>query len=170
MLRDAAPIADAERVRQIYNHYVETNTATFEVEPIGEAVMANRIAAVQAADLPFLIFEDADGVQGFAYAAPFHERAAYVHTVTCSVYVDPGAVGRGVGKVLYADLIRAVRELDAGPHAPVRSIVALIALPNDASVALHEAVGFRHTGTIVDVGRKFGRWLDVGYWQLPLAH
>jgi phosphinothricin acetyltransferase len=169
MLRDAVPLQDSARLAEIYNFYVETDTATFEVTPIGEAVMANRVAAVQDAGLPFIVATDSLGIAGYAYAAPFLERAAYAHTVTCSVYVDRAARGRGLGKALYTELLRRVAVVDSGPHAPVHSVVALIALPNDASVALHESVGFRHTGTIDEVGRKFDRWLDVGYWQFPIA-
>lgn len=168
MIRDAVPMDDAARLAEIYNHYIATDTATFEVDPIGEAAMASRVAAVQAADLPWIVASDVLGVVGYAYAAPFHERAAYVHTLTCSVYLDRSARGRGLGRALYDDLLRRVGEVTTGRHAPVHSLVALIALPNDASVALHEAVGFRHTGTIAEVGRKFDRWLDVGYWQLAM--
>ena len=81
MIRDAKPMDDAERLAEIYNHYVLTDTATFEVEPIGGAMMAQRVAAVQAVDLPWIVATDVLGIIGFAYAAPFHERAAYAHTV-----------------------------------------------------------------------------------------
>jgi len=169
MLRDASPADDANRLAEIYNFYIETDSATFEVDSIGDAVMASRIAAVQDAGLPFVVATDSLGIAGYAYAAPFHERAAYAHTVTCSVYVDRAARGRGLGSALYAELLRRIAAVDSGPHAPVHTVVALIALPNEASVALHESVGFQHTGTIKEVGRKFDRWLDVGYWQFDIA-
>jgi phosphinothricin acetyltransferase len=165
MLRDAIPMQDAARLAEIYNFYVETDTATFEVETIGEAAMASRVAAVQAADLPYLVATDSLGVAGFAYAAPFHERAAYVHALTCSVYVDRAARGQGLGKALYRELLQRVGAISEGPHAPIRTLVALIALPNEASVALHESLGFAHVGTLAEVGFKFGRWIDVGYYQ-----
>ncbi len=169
MLRNADPVNDSARIAEIYNHQILTNTATFEVDPVTSEAMAARVAAVQAAGLPFLVATDVLGIIGYAYAAPFHDRAAYLHTLTCSVYVDGAEQGRGVGKVLYAELIRRIVALDASPHAPVHSVVALIALPNDASVALHESFGFRHAGTIAQAGWKFERWLDVGYWQLSLT-
>lgn len=159
---------DAERIAAIYNKEIATNTATFEVESVGEAAMANRIAAVQAAGLPFLVATDVLGVIGYAYASPFHERAAYVHTLTCSVYLDGASRGRGLGRSLYNELTQRLRTLTDSPHAPVHSLVALIALPNDASVALHESVGFTPAGVIAEAGRKFDRWIDVGYWQLTL--
>ena len=102
---------DAARVAEIYNKEITTNTATFEVEPLGEAVMANRMAAVQTAGLPFIVATDVLGVIGYAYAAPFHDRAAYVHTLTCSVYLDAASRGRGMGRALYEELIRRVRTL-----------------------------------------------------------
>ena len=168
MIRDALPMQDAERIVEIYNHYVADDIATFEVDEIGGAVMANRIAAVQDAGLPWIVATDALGVVGYAYASPFHERAAYLHTITVSVYLDRAERGHGLGRALYGELMRRVGHIDTGPHAPVHSVVALIALPNDASVALHESLGFRHVGTIEQAGRKFERWLDVGYWQKVL--
>lgn len=169
MIRDAVPMNDSARIVEIYNHYIATDTATFEVEPVGEAAMAQRIAASQAVGLPWIVATDVLGVVGYAYASPFHERAAYLHTVTASVYVDRSAKGRGLGKALYAELLARLASLRGGPHAPVRSVVALIALPNDASVGLHESLGFVKKGQIDAVGRKFDRWLDVGYWQVTLA-
>jgi len=168
MLRDVDPARDAARLAEIYNHYVAADTATFEVDPVEPATMAARAQSVLDAGLPYLVATDALGVVGFAYAAPFHERAAYRHTVTSSVYVDRASHGMGVGRSLYAQLLRRIAAVHDGPHAPVRSVVALIALPNDASVALHESVGFVKSGHLEGVGRKFGRWLDVGYWQYTL--
>ena len=135
MIRDALPMQDAERIAEIYNHYVARDIATFEVDEIGGAVMANRIAAVQAADLPWIVATDALGVVGYAYASPFHVRAAYRHTLTASVYLDRAEHGHGLGRSLYAELLHRVQRVSDGPHAPVHSVVALIALPNDASVA-----------------------------------
>lgn len=169
MIRDAVPMRDAQRLAEIYNHYVVADTATFEVEPLGEAAMAQRVAASQAAHLPWIVATDALGIVGYAYAAPFHERAAYAHTVTASVYLDRSATGRGLGTSLYRELLRRLSTVTDGPHAPVRNVVALIALPNPASVALHESLGFVKKGQLDAVGRKFDRWLDVGYWQATLG-
>ena len=168
MVRQVNPDSDAPRLAQIYNHYVATDTATFEVDPVEPATMAARARSVQAAGLPYLVATDALGVVGFAYAAAFHERAAYRHTLTCSVYVDRAAHGTGVGRALYTELLRRIAAVHEGPHAPVRAVVALIALPNDASVALHESMGFVKSGHLEAVGQKFGRWIDVGYWQYML--
>ena len=168
MIRDAVPAEDAERLCEIYNHYVLTDTATFEIEPISAQVMAQRVTASQQAGLPWLVATDVLGVIGYAYASPFHERAAYAHTVTASVYLDRAERGRGTGTALYRELLRRLGGIADGPHAPIRSVVALIALPNDPSVGLHEAVGFVKKGQLDGVGHKFNQGLDVGYWQATL--
>jgi len=168
MVREVDPERDAARLAEIYNHYIATDTATFEVDPVESATMAARAGSVRDAGLPYLVATDALGVVGFAYAAAFHERAAYRHTLTCSVYVDRAAHGTGVGTALYTELLRRIAAVHEGPHAPVRAVVALIALPNDASVALHESLGFVKSGHLEAVGQKFGRWIDVGYWQYTL--
>jgi phosphinothricin acetyltransferase len=93
----------------------------------------------------------------------WREREAYAGTVETGVYVDPSFHRRGVGRALYAELFTRLRA--AGFH----TVIAGIALPNDASVRMHEASGFAHVGTCREVGRKFGQWWDVGFWQAPLA-
>jgi len=170
MIRDAVPMRDAERLAQIYNHYVEHDTATFEMEPVGEAAMATRVATVQAEGLPWIVASDALGIVGYAYAGLFKERAAYRHTLEVTVYLDRGETGRGLGTSLYRELLRRIRELPEGGHGPVHSLIAIIALPHEASVALHESLGFVHIGTVLEAGLKFDRWIDVGYWQLLLGH
>ena len=135
---------------------------TFELEAVPAADMATRIAGMQQAGLPWLV-ASIDGVMlGYAYASPWKARAAYARTVETSVYVAVDAAGQGLGKRLYAALIQRLR--DAGMHA----LIGGISLPNPASVALHEAFGFAHVGNFRQVGHKFGRWIDVGYWQLLL--
>lgn len=100
---------------------------------------------------------------GYAYAAPWHERSAYRYSVETTVYVDPGQLRRGVGSRLYQSLLDELRRRD------LRSALAVIALPNAASVALHERLGFARVGHLEAVGYKFERWVDVGFWQLLLS-
>jgi phosphinothricin acetyltransferase len=162
-------------IARIYNHYVAETVITFETEPVTEAGIASRIDRVHAAGLPYLVAEDAllvaegaaDAVLGFAYASPFQERAAYRHSVEATVYLSDGARGRGIGSLLYAELLRALDVLppEASAHAPVHRVYARIALPNDASVALHEKFGFEQAATLSEVGYKLGRWIDVGFWE-----
>jgi phosphinothricin acetyltransferase len=157
---------DASAVRDLYAHHVRAGTATFELEPPSVEDMAARIAAVRAAGLPFLLARDpADGrLLGYAYAAPFRARPAYRHTVEDSIYLDPSAMGRGVGTVLLGALIEQCAAKD------VRQMIAVITTPGaEASVALHRKLGFEEVGHLPAVGRKFGRWLGTLYMQRAIG-
>lgn len=168
MIRAADPEIDAQRLAEIYNHYVRTDTATFETVEISADTMAARIAKVQGLGLPWIVTDDSLGATGFAYAAPFRDRAAYSWTLEVTVYLDRAETGRGLGTALYRELFRQLSELPPGPHSPVHSLMAVIALPHPTSVAIHESFGFDHVGTVREAGRKFDRWIDVGYWQKVL--
>jgi L-amino acid N-acyltransferase YncA len=161
MIRSATA-ADAQAVCAIYNHFILQSTVTFEEAAITPDDMAARIGA-GSDRLPFLLAELDGAVAGYAYAAPWKTRSAYRHTVESSVYVAPGFAGLGLGSRLYQALLQDLRERD------VHAVLAGIALPNSASVGLHESFGFAKVGQMREVGRKFGQWLDVGYWQLVLA-
>lgn len=156
-----ASAADAARIAAIYEPYVLNTAISFEETPPAAYEMAGRIADTLRTH-PFLVFEQDDAVVGYAYAGPHSSRAAYRWSATVSVYVDAGAHRKGVGRQLYIDLIALLRR--QGMH----SLFAGIALPNDKSVGLHEALGFDHLGIYREVGFKFGRWHDVGYWRLGL--
>lgn len=155
--------ADAARICAIYNHYVATTTISFEEALVAEADMAGRIADVALADLPWLVLEVEGTVAGYAYATKWRARPAYRHAVESSVYLDPALAGRGHGRRLYARLLDELRS--RGLH----TVIGGIAQPNERSVALHEALGFRKVAHFSEVGLKFGRRVDVGYWQLLLA-
>lgn len=165
-----ATAGDADALARIYNHYIRETVITFEIDEVDADVMAGRVAKVHAAGLPWLVAADDATVVGYAYAAAYRERAAYVHALETSVYLDPEACGRGIGTALFEKLFALLKTLDSGTsvHAPVHAIVGGIALPNDASIALHERFGMTHLGTFTEVGRKFDRWIDVGYWQATL--
>lgn len=154
--------ADATRIAAIYNHYVVDDIATFETEPVAAADMAARMAAVVEAGLPWLVAARDGAIAGYAYAARWRPRAAYRRSVEVSVYLAQDATGRGLGRALYERLLDALRE--RGVHAAIGGV----ALPNAASVALHERLGFVQVAHFREVGHKFGRWIDVGYWQLRL--
>lgn len=169
MVRDATD-NDAGALARIYNYYIRETVITFETDEIRDADMAARVAKVHTAGLPWLVAEDDGAVLGYAYAAPFREREAWAHTLESSIYLDVSARGRGIGAGLYADLFSRLRELDPSQclHAPVHALMGVVALPNEPSVALQERLGMTHVGTLPEVGRKFGRWIDVGYWQANL--
>ena len=161
-LRPALP-SDAPAICAIYNPYVATTAITFEEDAVADADMAQRIADVAAAGLPWFVAEVDGRVVGYAYATKWRARPAYRHSVESTVYVDPACVGRGVGRALYERLLDDLRA--RGLHL----VIGGIAQPNGASVGLHEALGFRKVAHFAEVGMKFGRWIDVGYWQLNLG-
>jgi len=158
MIRTATH-ADCDAIARIYNHYVATTIVTFELEPIPAAEMAARLDAVRKLDLPWLVAAPEGGVLGYAYATPWKARPAYRHAVETTVYLDPGATGQGWGTRLYEALFGALRTW--GAHA----VIGGIALPNPASVALHEKHAMAKVAHFAQVGYKFERWVDVGYWQ-----
>ena len=162
MVRPAAAAGDAGAIAEIYNHYVATSVITFEEVPVSLQEMARRIGEAGSASLPWLVAERQGKVAGYAYASPWKARSAYRFSVEVTVYVDPGRPREGIGRRLYEELLAALRA--RGIH----SAFGVIALPNEASVALHERFGFVKVAHLREVGFKFDRWIDVGYWQLGL--
>lgn len=160
-LRDATP-DDAAAIVAIYNHYVLNTTISFEEAPVTEADMRGRIAGVADARLPWLVAVEGDRILGYAYATKWRVRHAYRFSVESSVYVDKDLPRSGVGRTLYTALIERLRA------AQVHLVIGGIAQPNAASVALHERMGYAKAAMFSEVGYKFGRWIDVGYWQLKL--
>jgi phosphinothricin acetyltransferase len=160
MIRPATP-EDAAPICEIYNHYVRDTVVTFEEHPVGTEEMARRIADI-VVRLPWLVWEEGGRVLGYAYASPWKVRAAYRRSVEASIYLAPEATGRGIGSSLYRAIIEDVRR--RGIHC----LIGGAALPNPASVALHEKLGFEKVAQFRQVGFKFGRWIDVAYWELVL--
>lgn len=157
MLRDCST-CDAAPICGIYNYYVEHTTVTFEETPLAADEMARRIAEVTSR-FPWLVWERDGTLLGYAYATLWKTRSAYRHSVETTIYLDPAATGKGIGTRLYQSLLDRLRPLD------IRCAVGGIALPNAASVALHEKLGFASIGQFREIGLKFGRWIDVGYWE-----
>jgi L-amino acid N-acyltransferase YncA len=153
--------SDASRICEVYNHYVRETVVTFEDEPVSEAEMAQRIADVTQR-YPWLVWEQGGVAVAYAYATPWKARSAYRFSVETTVYVAPGFARRGLGTALYQALIAELKSRN------VHCVVGGIALPNDASIALHEKLGFSKIGQFEEVGWKLGRWIDVGYWELVL--
>ena len=153
---------DAARIVPIYNHYIAETCITFETEPVTEEDMAQRIRATHDSALPWLVAEEDGKLCGYAYASRWKGRCAYRFAVEATIYLDPESTGRGVGIELYSALIEAIAA------ASMRSIIGGIALPNDASIRLHERLGFKKVGHFEKVGFKHERWIDVGYWQLQI--
>jgi phosphinothricin acetyltransferase len=154
--------ADAPSIARLYNHYIVNTIATFEEEPVSGEVMAGRLAETREASLPWIVAEQEGDLVGYAYASRWKVRRAYRFSVETTVYLDQGCAGHGIGSAVYLELLTQLRAL--GMHIAIGGI----ALPNDASVALHEKLGFEPIGTLRQVGYKQGRWVDVGYWQIVL--
>jgi phosphinothricin acetyltransferase len=160
----AATRGDAAEIAAIYAPEVLTGTASFETEAPSAADVAARIDKVISAGWPWLVAEADGAILGYAYAAQFRDRAAYAQTCENSVYVAAAAHRCGVGKALLEALADAARK------AGFREMIAVIGdgSGNIASRRLHAACGFRDVGLLTNVGRKFGRWLDVAYMQKTL--
>jgi phosphinothricin acetyltransferase len=149
---------DAAACAAIYRPYVTESWVSFELEAPDPAEMAARIARYGASHA-WLIAERAGEVIGYAYASPHRDRAAYASSCDVAIYVASAAARSGVGRALYGELLAGLKA--QGLHAAF----AGIALPNPASIALHEACGFTPLGVYREVGFKMGGWRDVGWWQ-----
>ncbi|MFI8005533.1 GNAT family N-acetyltransferase [Streptomyces sp. NPDC086010] len=160
---DLAPLTD------IYNHYVRETALTFDTAPFAPEERLPWLRS-HPEDGPhrLLVAQDprtgdnAHRVLGYATSSPYRPKAAYGTSVEVSVYCAPGTTGRGIGTLLYKALFEALADED------LNRAYAAIAQPNEASVRLHDAFGFRHVGTYTEVGRKFGRYWDVSWYEKPL--
>ncbi len=151
-------IDDAAAIAEIYNYYIENTVITFDIEPITKDKMAAKLQDI-AAKFPFFVVEENSEVVGYCYLNYWKNKAAYDYTLENSVYVKSGFEGKGYGQKMVELLI------DKGRKAGIHSIMAVITLPGEASVALHEKLGFTKVSHYKEVGQKFNRWIDVGSWQ-----
>jgi L-amino acid N-acyltransferase YncA len=164
MLIRPAERSDVAAIAAIYADAVRSGTATFEIEPPDEAEMAHRREALVAKDFPYLVAQCDGAVAGYAYASPYHPRAAYRWTAEDTVYVSPAFHRRGLGRLLMTALIADVQARG------FRQLIGIVGdSTNTASIGLHASVGFRHVGTVQSVGFKHGRWLDIVVMQRPLG-
>jgi phosphinothricin acetyltransferase len=163
LIRDAT-LDDLPAVQAIYAHWVNHGTGTFELEPPTVEEIERRHAEVTGRGLPWLVAQDGPRLIGYAYGNRFRPRLAYRYTIEDSIYVHPEAQRGGVAKLLLAELIVRCEARGA------RQMLAVIGdSENHGSIALHRALGFRHLGTLVAAGWKFGRWLDVVLMQRALG-
>ncbi len=156
-------LEDLPGILEIYNHYVLNSAATFDLEPFGlEARIPWMEQFGQEGRFQMFVAVHAGQVLGYAYSGSFRERKAYDTSVEATVYLAPDAVGLGLGRALYDALLPRLQAF--GLHR----VIAGITLPNPGSIALHEACGFEHVGTMSEVGSKMGRYWDVGWWEKRL--
>lgn len=152
---------DVRRITEIYNDYIINTTISFEVKPLTEDEMRNRIESVLAHG-PFLVWEEDGEIAGYCYAHPWKERAAYHNTLETTVYLAPQYFRRGIGSQLMRELINQCRVDN------IKVLIACITANNEASIKMHEALGFKQVSYFSQVGEKFGQWLDVIDMQLTL--
>ncbi len=154
-------LEDAARLCEIYNPYIHETVVSFEEEAVSIEDMQARIRIITTSH-PWLVYEHEAQILGYAYAGYWEERSAYRLSAKTAIYLAATATGQGIGKQLYGKLIDLLR------HQGQHTILGGIALPNPASVALHESLGFKKVAHYEQLGFKHGRWVDVGYWQLKL--
>lgn len=155
---------DLPHIREIYNHYVMNSTVTFDEKPTTLAELRRKFAKVSKLNMPFIVAVSPRGlILGYAYVYPWKEKAAYRFTVENSIYLGPGATGKGLGKVLLKEL------MDRSKAAGIKEIIAVIADKGaDASIQIHKSFGFKEVGHMGRVGFKFGRWLGTVMLQKSL--
>ncbi len=162
-IRPATP-ADIPAITRIYEHAVRHGTASFGLEAPDEAEMLRRMRALVDDGFPYIVAEVDGLLAGYAYAGPYRPRRAYRFSVEDSIYIDPGAQRRGVGRALLAHLIEACE------RRGFRQMVAVIGdSAQTPSIELHRAAGFRMVGAVENVGYKFDRWLDSVVMQRALG-
>src|SRR4051794_9848735 len=154
---------DLADIAAIYAHEIANSIATFDLEAPTLAYWHQRLVGAQQGDHLLVAVDSDDDVVGYAYSCSYRPRPAYALTRETSIYLDPSVRGKGVGKLLYPALLRAMAA--TGVH----TAVALVALPNPGSVRLHEACGFERVGAMREVGYKFDRFIDVAWYQKILG-
>jgi L-amino acid N-acyltransferase YncA len=150
---------DLPDIATIYNHEVANSIATFDLEAPAPGYWHEKLQGGHEGDHLLVAVDRDNDVVGYAYSWSYRPRPAYERTRECSIYLDPSMRGQGIGRVLYPALLETMAA--SGVH----TAVALVALPNPGSVALHRTVGFEHVGTMREVGYKFDRWIDVAWYQ-----
>ena len=154
---------DASSISAIYNHYIANTVVTFEEEVITASEILKRITKVTADDLPWFVAEDESGnILGYAYATKWRDRFSYRFSVEVTVYLSPEHTSKGLGTKLYQVLFDELK------RKKIHCAIGGITLPNEASIALHEKFSMVKVAHFKEVGLKFDRWLDVGYWQATI--
>jgi len=155
-------ISDAENIVSIYNYYIENTIITFETSKIDVNEEKQRIKNILDNNYPFIVYEEQNAVVGYAYLSKWREREAYNNTLESSIYVHKDYQSRGIGKMLYKELINSAKA--QGVHV----LIGGMSIPNPKSQKLHEGLGFKKVGLFKEVGYKFNKFIDVELWQLNL--
>jgi len=158
----AVKMKDAGQIREIYNYYVENTVITFEEDSIDLSEMEKRIKK-NTRTHPWIVLEEDGQIQAYAYGSPWRVKSAYRFSAELTVYVHKNSRGKGYGTELYKTLIDKMEK--KGMHC----LYGVIALPNEGSTGLHEKLGFTKCGHFNQVGYKFDKWIDVGYWEKVIS-
>lgn len=154
-------IADAKAIADIYNYYIENTTISFETQPLMVSQMAERIREISC-KFPYFVYEKHGKILGYCYAHPWKDRAAYSKTLETTIYIDKRATHQGIGKIMVKLLIDICR------NEGYRALIACITQGNEASIKMHESLGFKQVSEFKEVGFKFDSWLDVVDLELLL--
>lgn len=154
-------ISDATAICNIYNYYVENTTITFEEIAVSVEDMCTRIA-FSLDKYAHIVYLDNNEIVGYAYATTWRTREAYRFSTETTVYLKQGYEGKGIGMLLYIELIKQLKS--KGFHL----LIGCITIPNEQSIWLHEKLGFQKAGHFNQAGWKFNQWLDVGFWELTI--
>ena len=162
MIRDVK-LSDSERITEIYNYYIENTIITFEEIIVSNEEIKSRIKKIQKQNYPYIIYEENNKLLGYAYVDKWRQRSAFDITLETSIYIDKDYLNKGIGKVLYKELIDRTKKLN------IHSLVGVISIPNKPSRKLHQELGFQLIGNFREVGIKFNQLIDVEFWQLNLS-
>ncbi|WP_445733632.1 GNAT family N-acetyltransferase [Mariniflexile sp.] len=152
-------VEDAQQIVDIYNYYVMNSIVTLDLVPFSVKDFEEKIKTISN-DFPFIVYEVNNEVWGYAYANTFRTKPAYKNTVELTVYIKHTELGKQIGKKLYSELLLQLKNQN------YHVVIGGLTLPNDASVKLHENFGFEKVAHFKEVGYKFDKWHDVGFWQL----
>ena len=153
---------DFKELLEIYNYYVVNTAVTFDIEPLSIDAFNDKVNRIKV-DYPFLVYLENNEILGFAYGSRFRPKPAYDFVVESTVYVRYNAHGKQIGTKLYAELLQLLKQ------KKLHTVLGVLTIPNDASIKLHEKFGFKQVANLEEVGFKFGRWHNVGIWQLKLV-
>jgi phosphinothricin acetyltransferase len=154
---------DVLQIKEIYNFYILNSIVNFEENPITTEELSKKIKNITSTSI-WIVYEKNKKILGYAYADIWKPRSGYLHTAETSVYIKQSESNKGIGTILYTELISRLKKLN------FHVLIGGISLPNDASIALHEKFGFEKVAHFKEVGFKFNRWIDVGYWQLTIPN
>jgi len=152
-------IKDTQHILDIYNYYVVNTVVTFDLEPVSLVSFQEKINTI-IANYPFIVYEENNEILGYAYGSRFRPKPAYSHTVESTVYVKQGQHGKQIGTKLYKELLHLIQQEN------FHIVLGVLTLPNEASVKLHEKFGFKQVAHLKEVGFKFRKWQDIGFYQL----